>query len=154
MATTFTLKKKQKIFMMYEYTRDANGKLVRGQALAEGAAGGGSVSSVLSNTQFQAAAERGQAARQAAHQAKSEALKPVQKEIDKIAGKARIQGYNAGKNAATVNKQVLQNTWNKMGTMGKAGAIAGGLALGGLAVKGLVGGGKKEKTYSIKRITK
>ena len=68
----------------------------------------------------------------------------------------KTAGYNAGmtagKNSATLNKQVMKNTWNKLGTGGKVGVAAGAVALGGLAVKGLVGN-KKEKSYSFRRVT-
>ena len=153
MATTYTLERKQKMFMLYEYTKDANGKLVRGGMLADGAAGGGTTANVVKNTQQQAAKEAAQAAKQTAHQATSAAMNTDQGQVNKIAGQARQQGFNAGKNAATLNKQVLKNTWGSLGAGGKAGVIAGTAAVAGLAIKGLVGN-KKEKTYSLKRIIK
>lgn len=68
--------------------------------------------------------------------------------------KAFLAGQKSVVAAPTTTGGYLQGAWNSMSKMGKAGAIAGGLALGGLAVKGLVSGNKKEKTYSVKRITK
>ena len=68
--------------------------------------------------------------------------------------KAFLAGQKSVVAAPTTTGGYMKGAWNSMSKMGKAGAIAGGLALGGLAVKGLVGGSKKEKTYSIKRITK
>ena len=43
MATTFTIRKKQKIFMLREYTKDASGNLVKGSWLADGATAGKNV---------------------------------------------------------------------------------------------------------------
>lgn len=68
--------------------------------------------------------------------------------------KAFLAGQKSVVAAPTTTGGYLKGAWNSMSKTGKAGAIAGGLALGGLAVKGLVGGNKKEKTYSVKRITK
>lgn len=53
-------------------------------------------------------------------------------------------GYQRGANSVGIMGG-LKNTWNKAGMTGKAGMVAGGLALGGLAAKGLFGGNNNNK---------
>lgn len=72
------------------------------------------------------------AARRAANKANPAAAKQT-------AMMARNKGYQAGfaKGQSSVGiRQGMRNTWNRMGRAGKIGTIAGGLALGGLALKG------------------
>lgn len=49
---------------------------------------------------------------------------------------AKVTGYNKGVNSTGITGGV-RNTWNKAGTLGKAGMVAGSLAVTGLAVKGI-----------------
>ena len=129
--TTFTVKRK--CFSLFEYTRGADGKIVRGKMLAEGASAGGSVQNMVANTGQAAKAEAAEAARQAAHKATSEALKPVQGKVNQVAAKARTAGYNTGFKAGGT----FGNAWKNTSNLGKAGVVGGAALLGGLAVKGL-----------------
>lgn len=54
------------------------------------------------------------------------------------------QAFQMGQKSVGVG-QGMKNTWNNMGTLGKAGTIAGATVLGGLALKGLFGGKKKKE---------
>lgn len=88
------------------------------------------------------AKEAQKAAQRALNKTNSEGIK-------KAAMRARTQGFNAGKkqgfNAGQRSVGVMQgmkNTWGRMGTAGKIGTAAAGVAATGLALKGLFGGKK------------
>lgn len=72
----------------------------------------------------------------------------IQNRMAEVGKTSRQAGFNAGmkagKNSATLNKQVLQNTWKGMSGAGKAGVIAGGALLAGAAIKGIAGGNKNQ----------
>ena len=56
-----------------------------------------------------------------------------------------VQGtFNAGQKSVGVVGG-MKNTWNRMGTMGKAGTVAAAGLTAGLALKGLMSGRKKNK---------
>lgn len=97
----------------------------------------------VNKTQMQTAvAQNGQnvaqqQAQRAANRKANIANAPAVKEA---AVRARTQGYQAGQQAGARSVGVMggmKNTWNNAGTMGKAGMIAGGVALTGLALNGL-----------------
>lgn len=61
--------------------------------------------------------------------------------VKNAAMRARTQGFNAGQRSVGV-MQGMKNTWGRMGTAGKVGTAAAGVAATGLALKGLFGGKK------------
>lgn len=53
------------------------------------------------------------------------------------------QAFQMGQKSVGIRQGAI-NTWNRMGTMGKAGTIAGGAVAAGLMAKGLFGRKKKD----------
>lgn len=85
-------------------------------------------------------AAQAEAAKTAQRAAERTALKANAPAVANVAKAANAKGYNAGVKAgqasATINKDTLMNTWNKMGTAGKVGTAVAGAAIGGLALAG------------------
>jgi hypothetical protein len=65
--------------------------------------------------------------------------------INNLKASNATQGaFNAGQKSVGAMGG-MRNTWSRMGTMGKAGTIAAGAAVAGLALKGLTSGRKKNE---------
>ena len=111
---------------------------VGGSAVSQGASG-----SAIGNANAEIAKQ------QAERAAQRTANKVNASGVAAAAKKARTQGYNTGYNKAanTIGVgQGMKNTWGRMGTMKKAGVVAGVAAGGYLLGKGLgLWGNNKEK---------
>ena len=147
--STFILK--SKLFFL-----DANGNVITGaEVLAQKQAAGGSAAGALKAVSKQKTAATQQAA---AIRTETRALNKASHDsfakMGAAGNKAGIQNlkatnavkgtFNAGQKSVGVMGG-MKNTWNRMGTMGKAGTVAAAGLTAGLALKGLMSGRKKDK---------
>lgn len=148
MATTFKLKRK--LYFLDEQGNAVTGAEVLAKRKAQGGTAKDALSSIKSSntTNYNINSQAKQATsnynklstnkfKSMAKQGNTQGIANL-KQSNAVKG-AKYGAYKAGfaKGQSSVGvRQGMRNTWNRMGRAGKIGTIAGGLALGGLALKG------------------